>query len=96
MSFRYSEDQLSKMPGPVQTFWRLGLSSEEMERFLLTVPWFVQPDDLIGGWCITPLPYPPGDGTPEIASFISEDIAHYIVSLHNQRLSGDQQRDGEA
>lgn len=94
MGFGFSEDQLSRMPAAVQRLWRL--TPEELERHIMDNVWFVQPDDLIGGWCITPLPLPPSAGTPQIADFLKEEVARYIVSLHNQRLFADQQQDGEA
>jgi len=53
--------------------------------------WYVQPDDLIGGWCITNIPIPPSQHTKEngaysIGDFISYEIAAHIVQIHNENL----------
>lgn len=45
------------------------------------------PNDLIGGWCIMPLPLTPGVAAiPEVADFLSQRNAQYMVSLHNANL----------
>lgn len=58
----------------------------------LTEPWLAQPDDLIGGWCVTmtAVPGTPADGNPPIANFITEGIATHIAALHNVALKQDQ------
>jgi hypothetical protein len=47
------------------------------------------PNDLIGGWCIMPVPVTPGTVyVPEVADFLSERNARYMANLHNARLEG--------
>jgi len=47
------------------------------------------PNDLVGGWCIMPVPLTPGAAyVPEVADFLSERNARYMVNLHNARLEG--------
>lgn len=53
--------------------------------------WYVQVDDLIGGWCVTNVNKPPSQlnweiGEYEVASFVLEDVARHIAHLHNQSL----------
>jgi hypothetical protein len=48
--------------------------------------WFVQPNDLIGGYSIMPEDRPPSSGAPEIACFVSREHAEHIVELHNEWL----------
>lgn len=63
------------------------LSGDELERVLPLVPWYVQPNDLIGGWCIMPIDEPPSQGEAMIvADVISESLAREIVDAHNARL----------
>jgi hypothetical protein len=51
------------------------------------------PNDLIGGWCIMPVPLTPGIvQVPEIADFLSERNARYMVNLHNANLEGSNAR----
>ncbi|MGK5496362.1 DUF2493 domain-containing protein [Streptomyces sp. URMC 125] len=56
----------------------------------LGVPWKAQEDDLIGGWCVTPLEdsRTPAEGAPTIADFVSEDDARHIADVHNKWLEG--------
>ena len=75
---------LEKMPAAVAALWKLG--PKGLKRYVMNNPWFVEADDLVGGWCITPLPFPPSTGNVEIAQFIHEDIARYIANLHNEHL----------
>lgn len=54
----------------------------------LTVKWYVQPEDLIGGWCIMTTDYPPSENKGHyIADFIRKEDAEYIVELHNKNLT---------
>jgi dCMP deaminase len=48
--------------------------------------WRVQPDDVIGGWCITPLEdkRTPAQGAVQIANFVTYEDAEHIVNVHNQ------------
>lgn len=56
-------------------------------KYLEQIPWYVMPNDLIGGWCIMPLPLTPGVAAiPEVADFLSQRNAQYMVSLHNANL----------
>lgn len=61
----------------------------------MAVPWYAVVNDVIGGWAICNVDKPcsqqsinPEDGEIEIADFIQEDVARYIVRLHNERLAG--------
>lgn len=42
-------------------------------------PWFAQPDDTIGGWCVTTEDVPPSEGARVVAEFVSEDVARFIA-----------------
>lgn len=58
----------------------------------LTVPWFVQENDLIGGWCVTNVDMLPSQmgyhlGELVIADMMTEPVARHIVELHNRSLS---------
>ena len=72
------------MPAAVAGLWRLGPAG--LEEYIKDNAWFVEGDDLIGGWVIVPLPFPPSTGNVGIANFVHEDIARHIVDLHNQWL----------
>lgn len=53
------------------------------------VTWYGQPNDLIGGWCITTTDQPPGvSGIQEVADVVSEAAAKHIAEIHNQWLLG--------
>lgn len=49
-------------------------------------PWFVQPNDLIGGHCIMAEDLPPSQSVREIADFVDEQHARHIVRLHNDYI----------
>ncbi len=55
----------------------------------LTELWRAQPDNLIGGWCVTmaAIPGTPADDNPPIADFCTEEIAAHVARLHNVFLS---------
>lgn len=74
-------------PEDMQRFetWR-SLRGEDLERAMLDARWFVQPNDLIGGWSIMPVDRPPSSGFPEVADFLSKRAAEHIVGLHNAEL----------
>jgi len=61
---------------------------EWVERFnnALSVKWYAQPDDLIGGWCVSIIDRPPSEGPGNIGDFMSEDIARHVVETHNRWL----------
>lgn len=51
--------------------------------------WYVNQEDLIGGWIITTVDKPasqinPYDGEFELANFVKKSMAEHIVELHNQ------------
>ncbi len=49
--------------------------------------WFAQPEDTIGGWCVTSSPEPPSAGLRNVvADFVNEDAARHIALLHNTWL----------
>lgn len=43
-------------------------------------PWFAQPNDLIGGWCVRTVDAPPSEGAGEVADFIREEDARFIAA----------------
>lgn len=47
--------------------------------------WFAQPENTIGGWCITldRIDGTPADGNPTIATFLDEDAAKHMARIHN-------------
>lgn len=52
--------------------------------------WKVQPDDEIGGWCVTlDVPGTPATGNRPLMSFVSEAVARYVVSLHHKVIGPD-------
>lgn len=55
---------------------------------LLTRPWRAQPEDTVGGWCITLAedPRAPSGGALAIAMFLSRDLATHIAAIHNSSL----------
>lgn len=53
----------------------------------LKVPWFAKPNDTIGGWCVMPVDEPPSYGVPEVADFITQELAEHIAKLHNEWLA---------
>ena len=54
---------------------------------LLSVRWFAQPNDLIGGWCAMTVDAPPSEGIGlSVADFMTEAAARHIVALHNEAL----------
>jgi hypothetical protein len=75
---------LDKMPPAVAGLWKLGPAG--LDEYIMNNVWFVEADDMIGGWVIVPLPFPPSIGNIEIANFVREDNARYIAALHNQQL----------
>lgn len=55
---------------------------------VLALRWRAQPDNLIGGWCITlDEPGTPADGLPTLADFCAGEVAEHIVDLHNAWLT---------
>jgi hypothetical protein len=58
---------------------------------VLSQHWHAQPDDLIGGWCVTNSTAPPStyrrdDTNAVVAAFIEEECAQHIAELHNAAL----------
>jgi hypothetical protein len=56
---------------------------------LMTRAWRAQPEDTVGGWCITLAedPRSPSDGALAIAMFLSQDLAVHIAQIHNASLA---------
>jgi hypothetical protein len=75
---------LDRMSPAVAALWKLG--PRGAEDFIMNNPWFVEVDDLVGGWALVPLPFPPSSGVIEIAGFTHEPVARYVAALHNERL----------
>jgi hypothetical protein len=57
-------------------------------RMLLTHEWRAQPDNTMGGWCVTLAedPRAPADGALAIASFLTRTVATHIADVHNHSL----------
>jgi hypothetical protein len=49
----------------------------------MTMSWFAQPDDLIGGWCVMLTDEPPSVGGIQVADFCHERVARHVAELHN-------------
>lgn len=62
------------------------LSADQLERELLSRRWFVQPNDMVGGYCAMPVNAPPSSGCFPIAEFMSEKAATLIVEMHNSTI----------
>lgn len=70
----------------------VGLRGQPLIDKMLASRWYAVEDDLIGGWCVMPVPLQPSYGYPEVGSFLSKDIAEHITDLHNMDLH-DQRHD---
>ena len=58
-----------------------------VERAILRNPWIAQPNDLIGGWCVTlAAAVTPAQGNDPVADFCSQEVAGYIARIHNAHL----------
>lgn len=58
-----------------------------VERAILRNPWIAQPDDRIGGWCVTlAAAVTPAQGNDPIADFCSQEVAEYIARIHNAHI----------
>lgn len=78
-------DDLDRLRQAVVDGWRT-LRGAELEDAMLRARWFVHPNDVIGGWSVTPADLPPSSGVPEVATFLSEQAARHITDLHNTSL----------
>lgn len=43
-------------------------------------PWYLQPNDLIGGWCVRSVNSPPSEDPGTVADFILEQDAAFIAA----------------
>lgn len=94
----WSNERLDPGPGfeAEQLYWfhrtihlLQGLRGDALTEYLETIRWYAVPNDLVGGWCIMPVPFGPRDvPVVEVANFLSERNARYMVDLHNARLEG--------
>lgn len=57
-----------------------------MAEDYLRAPWYPQPNDLIGGWCLMLVDDPPSQGGLMVGDLLDEAIARHIAQLHNQQL----------
>ncbi|MFC7530177.1 hypothetical protein [Actinoplanes sp. GCM10030250] len=55
--------------------------------------WYARPNDVIGGWSVTPADVPPSSGIPTVADVASESIARHIAAQHNAALADGADRD---
>jgi hypothetical protein len=76
-------------------YWR-ALRGPDLEEAMLAARWFVQPDDPIGGWCVTVVDPPPSAGYPSVADFLSRTCAEHIELLHNADLALHTRKDNAA
>jgi hypothetical protein len=58
-------------------------------------PWFVHPDDLVGGWAVMNVDKPPSQcdhraGEGEVCNFVREADARLIVELRNRHEGAEQ------
>lgn len=57
---------------------------------LLSIRWYAQPDDLIGGWCLMSVDKPPSRCSYrewQVSSFLDEVTARHVAELHNGWLA---------
>lgn len=59
---------------------------------LLRVPWYVVPEDVIGGWAVANVDLPVGDQDPNLghralAEFVHRELAQVVVTQHNATLT---------
>ena len=62
--------------------------SDEAGEGATPAPWFVHPDDLIGGWAVMSVDKPPSQCDPrageiEVCNYLREADARLIVKLRN-------------
>lgn len=57
----------------------------------LVVRWRAQPDDTVGGWCLTMAddPRSPAHGAWAFGAFLSEPLARHMAEVHNRSLEDD-------
>ena len=65
--------------------WRQ-LRGTDLVAAQMSARWHVHADDTIGGWAVMPADLPPSSGVPTVASFLAEECARHITSLHNTTL----------
>jgi len=82
----------------MQLLQRTALSDELKRRInvlesraVMRQQWYAQPNDLIGGWCVTNVDKAPSaidaeQGEREIADVFMEEAAHEMARLHNESL----------
>lgn len=63
---------------------------------LMTRPWRAQPENTVGGWCVTLAedPRTPAGGALAIAMFLSRNVAEHIAEVHNDSLDAKRDLDG--
>lgn len=51
-------------------------------------PWTAQPENTVGGWCVTMsrIPGTPADGNPPVCDFVNQELAEHVAKLHNDWL----------
>ncbi len=67
--------------------WARGLHPHELREWFMSATWYAQPDDLVGGWCVMPVPFPPSSGFFSVAEFMDQATAQYVAGLHNDKLN---------
>lgn len=72
-------------------FWEdLEPKHSKFDVDVINIKWYVQPNDLVGGWCISNVDKPPSQHNHidefEIGDLLTEEVANYIVSIHNMRF----------
>lgn len=46
-------------------------------------PCYAQPNELVGGWCVTDVDAPPSSGARDLADFTTEADARLLVAMRN-------------
>lgn len=78
-----------RVPGGMTVEEVRQLSGDQLIDWMFAQRWYARPNDLIGGWSVMPVDGRVSDGWPEVADFVTEDLAEYIADLHNKRLTGE-------
>lgn len=70
--------------------WGLvNLPGDQLIDKMMKMLWYATENDMIGGWCIMPVPLPPSSGYPCVGNFLGEEIATWIANMHNILLDVD-------
>jgi hypothetical protein len=87
----WAETKRRKAQLDVARALRAATTDAEFTTVLVGVPWYVVPDDLVGGWAIATADLPtsrlPGpNGERMIGDALTRGLAEHVVALHNRAL----------